>query len=234
MKWKDLKGEECILFRIYFPPVLPFCSLTLTSLVLAVRASSRKGVFTSSPPSFTCVQLHFLIAQRGSAPWLPWLLSMVSSSRSPSQTPVFKSLYIQFHRWLFLSSLHSLRTLRTSVITFMHTTSILLLCPDLLWHPSSSIWARTQLEPLLSLWHSTTKNAQKGLCSAYRNSRNFSFGFKLQCDLASKHPCACCRFSHVWLFPTLWTVVRQAPLPMGFSRQEYWVSGAFLQAIFLT
>ena len=30
------------------------------------------------------------------------------------------------------------------------------------------------------------------------------------------------RFSHVWLFTTLWTVARQAPLSMGFSRQEYW------------
>ena len=28
--------------------------------------------------------------------------------------------------------------------------------------------------------------------------------------------------SHVWLFATLWTVARQAPLSMGFSRQEYW------------
>ena len=31
-----------------------------------------------------------------------------------------------------------------------------------------------------------------------------------------------CRFSHVWLFVTLWTVTCQAPLYMGFSRQEYW------------
>ena len=30
------------------------------------------------------------------------------------------------------------------------------------------------------------------------------------------------RFSRVQLFVTLWTVARQAPLPMGFSRQEYW------------
>ena len=30
------------------------------------------------------------------------------------------------------------------------------------------------------------------------------------------------RFSLVWLFVTLWTVARQAPLSMGFSRQEYW------------
>ena len=29
-------------------------------------------------------------------------------------------------------------------------------------------------------------------------------------------------FSHVRLFATLWTVARQAPLSMGFSRQDYW------------
>ena len=29
-------------------------------------------------------------------------------------------------------------------------------------------------------------------------------------------------FSRVWLFATPWTVARQAPLPVGFSRQEYW------------
>ena len=36
--------------------------------------------------------------------------------------------------------------------------------------------------------------------------------------------CACMlvHFSCVWLFATLWTVTCQAPLSMGFSRQEYW------------
>ena len=29
-------------------------------------------------------------------------------------------------------------------------------------------------------------------------------------------------FSHVWLFVTPWTVALQAPLPMRFSKQEYW------------
>ena len=29
-------------------------------------------------------------------------------------------------------------------------------------------------------------------------------------------------FSHVQLFVTPWSVARQAPLSMGFSRQEYW------------
>ena len=33
---------------------------------------------------------------------------------------------------------------------------------------------------------------------------------------------ACCLFSCVWLFDTLWTVARQAPLSMGFSRQGHW------------
>ena len=30
------------------------------------------------------------------------------------------------------------------------------------------------------------------------------------------------KFSHVWLFGTPWTVVYQASLSVGFSRQEYW------------
>jgi len=29
-------------------------------------------------------------------------------------------------------------------------------------------------------------------------------------------------FSRVWLFVTPWTIAYQAPLSMGFSRQEYW------------
>jgi len=29
-------------------------------------------------------------------------------------------------------------------------------------------------------------------------------------------------FSHVRLFATPWTIARQAPLSMEFSRQEYW------------
>ena len=42
-------------------------------------------------------------------------------------------------------------------------------------------------------------------------------------------------FSYVRLFATIWTVARQAPLSVGFSRQEHW-SGlpCPLQRIFLT
>ena len=35
------------------------------------------------------------------------------------------------------------------------------------------------------------------------------------------HQCVC-MLSRVWLFVSSWTVARQAPLSMGFSRQEYW------------
>ena len=34
--------------------------------------------------------------------------------------------------------------------------------------------------------------------------------------------CMLSHFSHVQLFVTLWTAACQAPLSMGFSRQEYW------------
>ena len=34
--------------------------------------------------------------------------------------------------------------------------------------------------------------------------------------------CMLSHFSCVRLFATLWTVAHQAPLSMGFSRQEYW------------
>ena len=46
---------------------------------------------------------------------------------------------------------------------------------------------------------------------------------------------------HIRLGATLWTAARQAPLPMAFSRQEYWAGllcppplGALLQGIFPT
>ena len=34
--------------------------------------------------------------------------------------------------------------------------------------------------------------------------------------------CMLSHFTHAWLFATIWTIAHQAPLSMGFSRQEYW------------
>ena len=44
------------------------------------------------------------------------------------------------------------------------------------------------------------------------NFRSMNLPYLLNCQL----------LSHVQLFVTLWTVAHQAPLSMGFSRQEYW------------
>ena len=43
-------------------------------------------------------------------------------------------------------------------------------------------------------------------------------------DIYTLLMCVCLRshFSHVQLCATLWTVAHQAPLSMGFSKQEYW------------
>ena len=44
-----------------------------------------------------------------------------------------------------------------------------------------------------------------------------------------------CALSRVWLFVSPWTVAHQAPLSMGFSRQEYWSELHFLlRGILLT
>ena len=53
--------------------------------------------------------------------------------------------------------------------------------------------------------------------------------------MGNLHACMLSWFCHVWLFATLWTAAFQAPLSMGFSRQEFW-SGChvLLQGIFPT
>ena len=40
--------------------------------------------------------------------------------------------------------------------------------------------------------------------------------------MAMIYMCMLSHFSRVRLFAALWTVAHQAPLSMGFSRQEYW------------
>ena len=57
--------------------------------------------------------------------------------------------------------------------------------------------------------------AVKKLCSKWKIScKSWKLKYLLACVLS--------RFSHDRLFMTLWTVALQAPLSMGFTRQEYW------------
>ena len=56
---------------------------------------------------------------------------------------------------------------------------------------------------------------------------NFCWGIVGLQYCVSFNMCACCRLSRVQLFATPWTVAQQAPLSVGFSRQEYWSGLSF-------
>ena len=58
--------------------------------------------------------------------------------------------------------------------------------------------------------------------SFHRHDRLRHWWLNLISILSCVHACSLSCFSHVRLSVTLWTVAHQAPLSMGFSRQEYW------------
>ena len=80
------------------------------------------------------------------------------------------------------------------------------------------VWVKKKITLLLRTLRFRT---QKFLCTVFFYVRVFAD--ILLCDIQLLW-CACMlsHFSHVQLFVTLWTVASQAPLSMGFSRQEYW------------
>ena len=56
----------------------------------------------------------------------------------------------------------------------------------------------------------------------------YSIPYNIWCVYMLSHLC------HVQLSVTLWPVAHQAPLSVGFSRQEFWSCCALLQRLFLT
>ena len=50
----------------------------------------------------------------------------------------------------------------------------------------------------------------------------FFVAFLFHSGKADLHVCLLSRFSHIQLFESLWAADRQAPLSVGFYRQEYW------------
>src|SRR5574341_945454 len=51
---------------------------------------------------------------------------------------------------------------------------------------------------------------------------SFSRGMDKMWYIQTMEYCCCCLITMSDSFVTLWTVAHQAPLPMGFPRQEYW------------
>ena len=60
-----------------------------------------------------------------------------------------------------------------------------------------------------------------GLFSSFWLISNDILGFSVA-DKIFKYVYSGCMLSWVGVFPTPWTIVCQAPLSLGFSRQEYW------------
>ena len=56
----------------------------------------------------------------------------------------------------------------------------------------------------------------------FSRRRHLRWGFQPLWLVIQSRPWMLSHFSFVGLFGTLWTVADQAPLSMGFSRQEYW------------
>ena len=63
---------------------------------------------------------------------------------------------------------------------------------------------------------------QRSLVGYSPQGHNESDTTELAHSYISVHACMLSCFSHVRFFETLWMVACQAPLSMGFSRQEYW------------
>ena len=66
-----------------------------------------------------------------------------------------------------------------------------------------------------------SKQTPPALIPTSRNHIEIHTGRKL-CVCVCVCVCVFSYFSRVCLFGTLWTVACQAPLPVGFSRKEYW------------
>ena len=78
--------------------------------------------------------------------------------------------------------------------------------------------AAGQAPYLMQNTNTTKRDATTSNCSQQAKAE------KLKSYACFAHPnvCMVSRFSPVQLFVTAWTVARQAPLSMGFSRQEHW------------
>ena len=75
-------------------------------------------------------------------------------------------------------------------------------------HSNNTCWLNDQLIDWLTEWMS---------CCQLKRHSFFFFNF-----IVGAHVCMLSNFSCVWFCATLWTAALQAPLSMGFSRQEYW------------
>ena len=89
------------------------------------------------------------------------------------------------------------------------------------WWTKGNFWILFLFKKITGVTHASCnkfkeyKRENKN-CSPNQAIKNKPFPFQ------SRKACMLSHFGCVWLFVTPWTVAHQAPLSMGFSRQEYW------------
>ena len=94
-----------------------------------------------------------------------------------------------------------------------------------LWASSGSWWWTRKPVLLQSMGsqragHKWTTEQQQLTFSALWLTRSLHTIYII--PLTTLYSACCLALNHVWLLMTPWTVARQAPLSMGFSREEYW------------
>ena len=90
---------------------------------------------------------------------------------------------------------------------------------SLQWRYSLHVSKETH-QPLVKWWFSIF-TAHWHHPEDFKNTDNRLLIYLVR-DAAWVHAFRLSHFSYVWLFATPWTIAHQAPLSMGFSRQEYW------------
>ena len=89
-----------------------------------------------------------------------------------------------------------------------------------LWYCQGQIQISTR-KSMLGFWTSPKIKAWSNRLSAFELGEGWQ-NFEVSASVFhSQHVCLLSRFSRVQLFVTPWTVAHQAPLSMGFFRQEY-------------
>ena len=87
-------------------------------------------------------------------------------------------------------------------------------------------WSReASLKAKNLAWHNQRPhlpNINLSNCKSLQWTTTFSHWLPKEHFSSTNHACVLSCFSHVQLFATPWTLAHQAPLSMGFSKQEYW------------
>ena len=92
------------------------------------------------------------------------------------------------------------------------------LCVIFMFHFLRSLYARQE----------ATFRTRHGTTDLFKIGKGSRQGYILSPCLVNLYAECVLLLSNVWLFATPWTVAHQAPLSMGFSRQEYWSGLPFL------